>query len=60
MVITVADFSRMTTKELVFIKESLELRSDEFENELEDISQELTIRQLDFCRPICDILELGE
>ena len=54
-----ANFSKITTSELINLKEDLNLRPQEFKKEIEEIEQELIIRELPECRPLCDILERG-
>lgn len=47
----------ISTKELQSLMEFYELDPIKFEDELELIKQELIIRQLPYCKPLCDILE---
>ena len=51
-------YSKLPTKELLYLKSYLELDSVKFKKELELINQELIIRSVDYCKPISDILQL--
>lgn len=46
-----------TTNELNMLLEYFELDSVKYERELEVIKQELIIRELSYCKPLCDVLE---
>ena len=51
-------YSKLSTKELIYLKSYLELDDVKFKKELEMINQELIIRSVDFCKPISDVLQL--
>jgi hypothetical protein len=53
------NFSQLSTAELIIYKETLFLRAQEFLKEIEEIKQELIIRELPECRPLKDILQKG-
>jgi hypothetical protein len=47
---------QIPTKELMIYKEFLDLDPIKFKQEIEDIEQELLIRELDFCKPVLDLI----
>lgn len=49
-------FTKITTEDLISMKETLELRGAEFAKEISDITEELIIRELPYCRPLCDLI----
>jgi len=51
------NFQLITTKELQNLIEFYELDPMKFEEELALIKQELIIRKLPYCKPLCDVLE---
>lgn len=50
------NYARMSTKELKDLKSYLELDKEKFKKELEDISEELLLRTLPYCRPVIDLI----
>ena len=50
------DYSTISSKELINLKEELSLAPVKFEKEIEAIEQELIIRTIPECRPLSDIL----
>ena len=50
------NFINTTTTELIELKKSLSIDPVKFSKELAAINQELIIRELPFCRPLCDTL----
>lgn len=50
------DLQRISTKELLVYKDFLDLDPVKFSKEIEDIEQELLIRELDYCKPVIDLV----
>lgn len=54
------NIQKITEFELLALKNMMMIDPIKFKDDLIEIEQELTIRQLSFCKPICDIIIIQE